>query len=214
MTMDYSNALGIEYRVVNEIVYEGNPARVVGGARNYDAEPAELWDALTNVDRLPRWFAPVTGDLELGGRYQIEGNAGGKITRCDPPHELNLTWEYSQNISWVTVRLEPFANGTRLTLEHVMRKDEASESHWKKYGPGSTGVGWDYGFLSMGLHLESGGKAVLDDGYDAWMVSESGKSFVRDCARAWGEAHVESGESRATAVAMAGQTAKAYTGEE
>ena len=47
-----------------------------------------LWDACTNAERIPRWFLPVSGDLRLGGRYQLEGNAGGTIERCDPPRSL------------------------------------------------------------------------------------------------------------------------------
>jgi peptidoglycan hydrolase CwlO-like protein len=36
--------------------------------RSYDAEIEELWDAVTNAERIPRWFAPITGELKLGGR--------------------------------------------------------------------------------------------------------------------------------------------------
>ena len=116
--MDYSKALGIEYRVVKDAEYQGQSVRVVSGARTYSAQTEELWDALTNAERIPRWFGPVGGELKLGGRYQLEGNAGGEITRCIPPTAFDLTWEYAENVSWVTVRLESIADGTRLTLEH------------------------------------------------------------------------------------------------
>ncbi len=211
--MDYSNALGIEYRVVKNAEHDGRPARIVSGARTYAAGTGELWDALTNAERIPRWFLPITGDLKFGGRYQLEGNAGGEITRCDPPEALDVTWEYAENVSWVTVRLEPDGDGTRLTLEHIMLKDEASEAHWKQFGPGATGVGWDLGFLGMGLHLETG-EAVDQEESHAWMSSEAGKSFMRQCAKAWGEAHVNSGEDSEVAQAMSEQTAKAYCGEQ
>ena len=36
-------------------------------------------DALTDPERIGRWFLPISGDFRLGGRYQFEGNAGGKI---------------------------------------------------------------------------------------------------------------------------------------
>ena len=210
--MDYGNALGVEYRVVNEVEHDGQPARVVSGARTYATNPEDMWDALTNAERIPRWLLPITGDLKLGGRYQLEGNAGGEITRCDSPEALDITWEYAENVSWVTVRLEPDGDGTRLTLEHIMLKDEASEAHWKQFGPGATGVGWDLGFFGMGLHLVSG-EAVDQAESHAWMASEPGKTFIRACGKAWGEAHIESGEAADVAMAMAEQTAKAYTGE-
>ncbi len=175
-------------------------------------EHQDLWDAVTNSERIPRWFLPITGDLKPGGRYQLEGNAGGEITRCDPPEALDVTWEYAENVSWVTVRFEPVGDGTRLTLEHTILKDEASEKHWKQFGPGATGVGWDLGFFGLGLHLESG-QTVDQKESHAWMASEAGKSFMRDCAQAWGEAHISAGQAADVANAMAEQTAKAYAGE-
>ena len=210
--MDFSNTLGIEYRVVKDAERDGQPARVVSGARTYATSPEDLWDAVTNAERIPGWFLPITGDLKPGGRYQLEGNAGGEITSCDPPQVLDVTWEYAGNVSWVTVRLEPDGEGTRLTLEHTMLKDEASEAHWKQFGPGATGVGWDLGFFGMGLYLESG-EAVDQAESHAWMASEPGKAFMRQCAEAWGEAHIKSGEAADVANAMAEQTAKAYCGE-
>ena len=142
----------------------------------------------------------------------MDGNASGEITRCDPPTAFDLTWEYAENVSWVTVRLEPVADGTRLTLEHIMAKDEASEAHWKKFGPGATGVGWDLSFMGLGLHLVRG-DSIDQKKNNAWMASVEGKSFIRNCARAWGDAHVECGEDAEVALAMADETANFYCGE-
>lgn len=211
--MKSGNALGIEYRVVKDGEYEGTPVRIVSGARTYDADIEELWGAVTDVERIPLWFAPISGDLQLGGRYQIKGNAGGEITRCDKPSALDITWEYSTSISWVTVRLEPVSDGTRLTLEHLIGKDEESEAHWKKYGPGATGVGWEPGFLGLGQYVETG-EAVLESENNLWLTSTEGKTFMRGCAMAWGVAHVEAGEERAIAEAMAAKTAAFYCGDE
>ena len=211
--MDYSNPTGMEYRVVKDAEYQGQAVRVVSGSRTYAAETGELWDALTNAERIPRWFAPVTGELKAGGRYQLEGNAGGEITRCDPPSALDVTWEYGDNVSWVTVRLETVSGGSRLTLEHIMTKDEASEAHWKKYGPGATGVGWDLGFLGLGLYLKNDGEAVAEKTYTTWMTSSEGKAFLRNCARSWSDAHINCGEDAAVATGMADETASFYCGE-
>lgn len=86
--MDTSRALGTEFREVREVEQEGKPARAVEGSRFYSTETDDLWDALTNAERIPRWFLPIRGDLRLGGRYHLEGNAEGTITRCDPPQAL------------------------------------------------------------------------------------------------------------------------------
>lgn len=210
--MDFSNPLGITYRVVKEVTHEGQPARVVSGSTTFDTDPDDLWDAVTNVERLPRWFAPIRGDLRLGGRYQIEGNASGEITRCDPPQALDVTWEFGENISWVQVRLQADGEGTRLTLDHIMLKDEASEEHWRKYGPGATGVGWELGFMGLVLHVRTG-ETVPQDESHAWMASDDGKAFIRECATAWGDVHVDSGEDATIAREMASHTAKFYRGE-
>lgn len=208
---DYSNAHGIDRRVVSDAEHQGKPVRVLNGARVFDADTVEVWDAVTNVERLPHWFATITGELKLGGSYQLQGNAGGKIIRCDPPTAFDVTWEFQDNVSWVTVRLESVENATRLTLEHLLGKDEASEAHWKKYGPGATGVGWEYGFLALDLYL-SAGQPVSESETIAWSATVEGKAFIDNSAKEWGEAHIHAGEDRAVAEAMARETATFYLG--
>ena len=209
--MECSNPLGFESRAVSDAQRDGKPTRIVSGARTFVTDAEVLWDAVTNPKKLARWFNPITGDLKLGGRYQLDGNAGGEITRCEQPEVFEVTWEFAENVSWLTLRLEPDGDGTRLTLEHVMTKDEASESHWSQYGPGATGVGWDLGFLGLGLYLDI--ESFDRKEAEAWAASEPGKEFIRDCAKAWGTAHAASGEEADTANTMAENTAKAYTGE-
>lgn len=211
--MDYSRALGAEFREVQDRMHDGKPARVVAASRIYATDQDDLWDALTNAERIPRWFSPVTGDLRLGGRYQLEGNAGGTITKCDRPDALDVTWEYGGSVSWVVVRLAPDGDGTRLSLEHIMPKDKAGEEHWATYGPGATGVGWDLSFLGMALHLESGGHAIDHEANEAWLASDEGKAFMGKCAEEWGVAHIAAGQASHVATAMAARTTKAYAGE-
>src|SRR5688572_8060279 len=117
--VDLSRVIGAEFREVQEREREGQPVHVVVAVRTYSTDPQDLWDALTNKERIPRWFAPVDGDLRLGGRYQVQGNASGAITRCDPPEAFDLTWEFGGGVSWVNVRLAPEDGRTRLTLEHI-----------------------------------------------------------------------------------------------
>ena len=210
--MGVDNPLGIKYRVVSEMIYEGEPVRVVSGSANFETDLDDLWDAVTNPERLLRWFSPISGELKLGGKYQLEGNAGGTINRCDPPQALDLTWEFDGNLSWVRLRLDAQDTGARLTLEHLMRKDEASEAHWRKYGPGATGVGWDLSFLCLHLHLRSG-QSVSQGETNAWFETDNGKTFIRECATSWANAHINSGEDESVANAMAQRTASFYCGE-
>ena len=116
--MDYTNAFGAEFRAVEDRTREGQAVRVVVGTRLYATDCNDLWSALTDAERLPRWFLPVTGELELGGRYQLEGNAQGSILRCDPPEALEVTWEFGGNVSWVHVRLAQEQGGSPDTGTH------------------------------------------------------------------------------------------------
>ena len=59
---------------------EGHTVRLT---RTYDAPIDEVWNALTTPDRINRWFLPISGDYRVGGHFQFEGNAGGKIVSCD-----------------------------------------------------------------------------------------------------------------------------------
>ncbi len=210
--MDYGKAFGAEFREVQDRTRDGQPVRGVIATRVYSTDRDDLWNALTDPERIPRWFLPITGQLEPAGRYQLEGNAEGSILKCDPPEKLEVTWEFGGQVSWVRVSLAQEDGGTRLTLEHLIPKDEAAEEHWKQYGPAATGVGWELGLLGLALHLASGGQAVDQAESHAWMASDAGKAFMRSSAERWREAHVAAGEDAAVAEAMAKRTADFYTG--
>lgn len=211
--MDYGNAFGIEFRETSEITYEGKAARSVTGKRIYNTDIEDLWDALTNPDRIPRWFLPISGDLIEGGRYQLEGHAGGKISKCEPMRCFHATWEYGDEISWLQVEVSSVENGSELSLTHIILKDDKGNEHWQKYGPAATGVGWDLAFLALDYVLSNTG-AIIDAAENAaWLSTAAGKLFVKDAATKWGEAHVAAGEVRKTALEMAERTARFYIGE-
>jgi uncharacterized protein YndB with AHSA1/START domain len=184
-------------------------ARVVTISQTYTADLEDVWDAVTNAERIPRWFLPVTGDLRLGGRYQLEGNAGGTIERCEPPTEFAATWEYGDEVSWIEVRLSAEGAGrTRLQLEHIAHVDD---TRWTEFGPGAVGVGWDMAFVGLAVHLESGQTSDPRE-VQAWAASDDGLRFMRDSSDAWYDAAVAAGEDPAEARAAANRTADAYTG--
>jgi uncharacterized protein YndB with AHSA1/START domain len=207
----FENALGAQFRRFENREHLGKPARVVVAERAYDTDREDLWDALTSRERIPRWFLPIEGDLKLGGRYQLKGNAGGTITRCEPPRALELTWEFGGGMSWVTVRLEPEGQRTQLTLEHIVHASDL-DTHWARFGPGAVGIGWDLSLFGLGKYLEGGGAPVDHEAAHAWMASEAGKTFMRASGNAWADAHIAGGEKPEVARAMAAETIKFYTG--
>lgn len=195
---------------VRTIERDGKPATAVIAIRSYDTDIDDLWNAITTADRIPRWFMPIEGDLKLGGRYQLQGNAGGTITGCEPPKHLALTWEYAGDTSWVHVTLEPEGGErTRLTLEHVAH---VPREFWDQYGPGAVGVGWDLGLLGLALHIETGASNPPEESA-AWMASDDGKGYVRASSDAWCEAVIANGAEPGWARQAAERTRKFYTGE-
>jgi len=210
MKVDPSAYIGAVVREVRSREHEGRPARVVVAARSYDTTIEDLWDALTSAERIPRWFLPVSGDLRLGGRYQFEGNAGGEITRCEPPRLLSLTWEYGGGISWLTVTLSGHpAGGTQLELEHTAHIEG---DLWDRFGPGAVGGGWDLALMGWARYLASG-TAVDRREAEAWSASDDGKDFMRRSSQQWCEASIKAGTPEAAARAAAGRTTAFYCGE-
>ncbi|MEU5863384.1 MULTISPECIES: SRPBCC family protein [unclassified Nonomuraea] len=173
--------------------------KTVSLTRRYDAEVEDVWDACTDGERIARWFMPVSGDLRLGGTYQLEGNAGGEILDCEPPSYLRVSWLFGPDpgFSEVEVRLSPEGGGTLFELRHTA---EVPPEMWGRYGPGAVGVGWDLALLGLGLHLSG---APLPDKAGFELTGE-GRSYITASSRAWGEAFEQAGaspESAATAVA-------------
>src|SRR6187401_435985 len=127
MTIDINEHISAVRRQVGTRTLEAGEARVVTLTRTYGAPVDDVWDACTSAERIPRWFLPISGELRVGGRYQLQGNAGGTIETCTPPHQLALTWEFGGEISWLELRLSEHGEGTRLELEHLVPVNE----HWQ-----------------------------------------------------------------------------------
>lgn len=204
--IDVTHQISAVRRSVGSRVLEAGEARVVTVSQTYAADVEDVWDACTNPERIPRWFLPISGELRLGGRYQLEGNAGGTVERCDPPKGFSATWEYGGEISWIAVSLTPEGEGTRFTLEHVAHVDD---QRWAEFGPGAVGVGWDSGLLGLAQHLATG--ATVPPEAAAWVTSPDGIRFMTESSEAWRAASVAAGTEEAAARAAAERTTAAYT---
>lgn len=209
MEIDVVKVVGAVTRKVVRRDYEGKPAATVIATRVLKSEIEDVWDALTTAERIPRWFLPISGDLCLGGRYQLEGHAGGEITACDPPESFEATWESGGEVTWLKVRLRSEGEATRFELQHIAHMDS---ERWEQFGPGAVGVGWDMLLMALDLHLASG-ETVDSAAAEAWIASAPGKQFARACAYSWGAAAIASGDDVNAAIAAANRTTAAYTGE-
>jgi len=190
----------------------GDDAAVLNARRSYPAARREVWDAITNPERIPRWFLPLEGDLRVGGRYQLQGNAGGTIERCEPPGYLAVTWEFGDQVSRVEVTLtggEDDGDDDRTTVElvHTLPVDD----HWRQFGPGAVGIGWDLILLGLGRHLEAD-VSLTPDTAARWLASDEGRAFMTSSGEQWKQANVAAGTDPGEAAAAAARCLAAYLG--
>lgn len=163
--------------------------------RRYDAAPADVWDALTDPERLVRWFLPVKGDLREGGSFQFEGNAGGDILTCDPPALLRVT--FGGETSVVELRLTPDGDGTRFELDHRVPIEMAGS------GAGAlwVGPGWDGAVVALGVYLEGDDDRLDEMRRHTESGSPESQEFGRQSTHLWARVVEESGTASAEQLA-------------
>jgi uncharacterized protein YndB with AHSA1/START domain len=207
MGLDPVVAAGLVVREVRSGVRGGVSTRIVVARRTYPTRQADLWDAVTSAERIPRWFLPITGDLRVGGRYQLQGNAGGTVERCAEPESFAVTWEFGGMVSWLEVTLRPDGSGTTLELAHEAPVDP---DMWGQFGPGAVGVGWDLALLGLAMHVESGAP-VDPDVAATFTTTPDGIELVRHSAAGWADAAIADGDDPRPAREAAERTVAFYT---
>jgi hypothetical protein len=208
MPIDAVDYVGAVVRSVKSVERDGKPAKAVIATATYATSVEDLWDAVTTPARIKRWFLPITGELKPGGRYQLQGNAGGTITACTPPHAFATTWEMGGQVSWLEIRLSAVNTGAILELTHTAIVDDA---FWPTYGPGAVGVGWDLGLLGLQRHIEAPGVDRPPEADTSWVTSPEALRFYREASTAWGKAAAADG--MVNAMEAAENTRKFYSGE-
>ncbi len=197
---------GLVRREVRSGARAGLPTRTTTVGRVCGADGRVLWDALTNPERIARWFLPVEGTLEVGGRYRLGGGAGGEIEACAEPESFTVTWEDGDSLSWVTVRLSPVDGGTEVAVSHESPVDPA---FWAQYGPGATGLGWDLGLVGLARHVEDG-RDFGPAAEEAFARSAEGAAFLETAGRGWALAAVADGDDEDQARAAAARSVAFY----
>ncbi|MGW4110831.1 SRPBCC domain-containing protein [Actinosynnema sp. NPDC004786] len=170
--------------------------------RTYDAAAEDVWDAVTDPDRLRRWFMPISGDLREGGDFQLEGNAGGRILTCSPPKLLRVT--FGGETSIVELRLVADEDErTTVELEHTVPKAMAGSGAGALY----VGPGWDGALLGLALWLA--GQVAEGDDPTAAANSPETQRLNLGSIEAWTAAVAASGSATEEEVQAAVAAAKA-----
>ena len=174
---------------ISREVATGEETAAVTLQRRYPAAVADVWEAITDPDRVRRWFLPLTGDLRPGGTFQLEGNAGGDILSCEPPEHLAVT--FGGETSLVDVRLSAEGEQTLLILEHSVPLSLAGSAAGALY----VGPGWDGALMGVALYLD--GKVAEDP--VAAANSPEAQQFCVESIDAWTAAVEATGSADAEA---------------
>ncbi|GGG66200.1 hypothetical protein GCM10011374_32800 [Kocuria dechangensis] len=135
--------------------------------RLFRAPIAEIWAAVTDAERLARWYGTWSGDPS-SGRVEVRMTAEDQaepetlvILRCDPPHHLAMTLGESADAWRVDVDLHenPHEGDGMVTLRLTHWHPDPAEL-------ASVGPGWDY-YLDRLVAAETGGDVdAVDFGRD------------------------------------------------
>jgi hypothetical protein len=137
---------------------------------------------------------PISGELRVGGSFQLEGNAGGEILACEPPRLLRVT--FGGPTSLVEVRLTVQGESeTMLEMEHTVPIEMAQSGAGALY----VGPGWDGALLGLDLFLR--GEATGDP--VAAAHSPTALEFSKQSVRAWVAVVQDSGTATAEELAAA-----------
>jgi len=185
--IDIVHQINATHRDLGDMPMSSGAGRSIFLRRTYPTGIEDVWEACTDPKRISRWLAPVSGDLRLGGSYQLEGNAGGEIVTCQRPTLLRITWSMGPGMD-TELELRLASDGddsTILELEHTSPAD-ITDAMVREYGPGGTigiGGGWDLALTALDLHI---GGAAFD--VATWEDTPEAKAFARESCGAWGAA--------------------------
>jgi uncharacterized protein YndB with AHSA1/START domain len=131
------------------VVREGSSVRL-RFVRSYATSREDVWSALTDPDRLDRWFGRWTGD-PAEGTVQVtmtaedeQGPVPVTIRTCQPPELLELDVGGPEGAWPLTVSLTEADGRTWLTFVHELAEP---------YDAGSIGPGWQFYLDRLGAVL-------------------------------------------------------------
>jgi uncharacterized protein YndB with AHSA1/START domain len=115
----------------------------------FDTDIADLWDAVTDPDRVARWIAVVSGDFRVGGtltgRFTSSWEGEMRVEVCDAPRHLRLLSGVGDDQTVMEAWLSEDGDGTRLVVEESGLPIENLPYH---------GSGWQVHIEDLGAHLD------------------------------------------------------------
>lgn len=178
-----------QFERVDRHVKDNEKTHVVMLATHYTNPIAEVWDSITQPQRLADWFGTVTGDLRTGGSFAVEDRGvTGTIQYCDRHRAIQLEWTENERTGKVAVAVTTGVTGTSVTVRHTVADDQ----RWGQYGPAELGVEWDEALAALDVHLSGNighTREVLEQ-----IHAEQGQDALRGrLVEAWRQEHVTAG---------------------
>jgi uncharacterized protein YndB with AHSA1/START domain len=136
---------------------------VVRMKSRYESDIDDLWSALTDPQRLARWYGKVDGDLRVGGEFTATvfgsgWDGRGRIDVCVPPRKLEVTmWEEEGAEGVVAAELVADGDATILVIERRGIPLDLLYAY---------GAGWQAHVEDLGAHLA--GQDGSDWPGDSW----------------------------------------------
>ena len=129
------------------------------------AAPQQVFEALTNADRLQRWFVSrAETDPRPGGSFQFawefadaaqNGKQQGRFVELVPGQKVSYTWEARPapaELTTVTFSVAPEAGGSRVSLAHTGFGTGEAGQKARDYHAGP----WDFYLSNLKAYLEAG----------------------------------------------------------
>lgn len=131
----------------------GVPARAVALERIIDADPTDVFDALTSAERVEAWLGVrAVIELRIGGRFELlfagdapagsQGSEGCQILACVPGEMLAFSWnspptppldQIRGRHTWVVITMAVATSGCRVRLVHTGMGDGAVWEENRRY---------------------------------------------------------------------------------
>lgn len=185
MADNKKHAVDLTERELGQRKIAGGDARSAIMRRVYPAPIDDVWAALTEPDRVNRYFLPLSGDLKEGGHYVVEMNTDGEVLKCDKPNLLRLSWNVEGAVAdEVEIRLKKVKGGTQLELEHSSVRDTFVSSD-PKTGDWGIGAGWELPLKYLGMYLA--GELPNKPSLEWYEPTEDDANLSRDAGMAWSQ---------------------------
>ena len=171
---DVAKHLGAITRAVESTTHDGKPAKVVVASRTYPTSPDDLWDAVTDPERIPRWFAAVRATCGSAAATRSRATQAARSSPATRPPTSPLPGRSAAGC-WVDITSRPCGGGgarrspcaTPPSTRPGVLRQLRSRRRRRRLGPQ---------LMGLAEHLATG--ATMGPTAEAWGATDDGRDFM------------------------------------